>query len=37
MELRVANDDQVNRVAALAMKRGKSVDVTGYWRRHITD
>jgi hypothetical protein len=25
----------VNRVAALAMKRGKSVDFTGYWQRHI--
>jgi hypothetical protein len=29
--------DQVNRVAALAMKRGKSVDFTGYWQRHIAD
>jgi hypothetical protein len=29
----IANDDQVNRVAALAMKRGKSVDFTGYWQR----
>jgi len=27
--------DQVSRVAALAMKRGKSVDFTGYWQRHI--
>jgi hypothetical protein len=27
--------DQVNRTAALAMKRGKSVDFTGYWQRHI--
>jgi hypothetical protein len=26
----VSNGDQVNRVAALAMKRGKSVDFTGY-------
>jgi len=34
---RVSNGDQVNRVAALAMKRGKSVDFTGYWQRHITD
>lgn len=32
---RVANGDQVNRVAALAMKRGKSVDFTGYWQRHV--
>jgi hypothetical protein len=26
---RVSNGDQVSRVAALAMKRGKSVDFTG--------
>jgi hypothetical protein len=26
-----------NRVAALAMKRGKSVDFTGYWQRHIQE
>ena len=32
---RVSNGDQVNRVAALAMKRGKSADFTGYWQRHI--
>jgi hypothetical protein len=32
---RVSNGDQVNRVAALAMKRGKSVDFTGYWQRHV--
>ena len=31
---RVSNGDQVNRIAALALKRGKSVDFTGYWRRH---
>ena len=30
-----SNGDQVSRVAALAMKRGKSVDFTGYWQRHI--
>jgi transposase-like protein len=29
------NGDQVRRVAALAMKRGKSVDFTGYWQRHV--
>jgi hypothetical protein len=23
------------RTAALAMKRGKSVDFTGYWQRHV--
>lgn len=32
---RVANGDQVNRIAALAMKRGKSVYFTGYWQRHV--
>jgi hypothetical protein len=32
---RVSNGDQVSRIAALAMKRGKSVDFTGYWQRHI--
>ena len=32
---RVSNGDQVNRIAGLAMKRGKSVDFTGYWQRHI--
>jgi hypothetical protein len=34
---RVSNGDQVSREAALAMKRGKSVDFTGYWQRHIAD
>ena len=34
---RVANGDQVSRVAALAMKRGKSVDFTGYWQRYLTN
>jgi hypothetical protein len=34
---RVSNGDQVSRVAALAMKRGKSVDFPGYWQRHIAD
>jgi hypothetical protein len=29
---RVSNGDQVSRVAALAMKRGKSMDFTGYWQ-----
>jgi hypothetical protein len=27
----------VSRVAALAMKRGKSVDFTGYWQRHVAN
>jgi hypothetical protein len=34
---RVSNGDQVSRVAAPAMKRGKSVDFTGYWQRHIAE
>lgn len=28
---RVSNEDQT------ALKRGKSVDFTGYWQRHIAD
>jgi ISXO2-like transposase domain len=32
---RASNGDQVNRIAALAMKRGRSVDFTGYWQRPI--
>ena len=32
---RVSNGDQVSRIAHLALKRGKSVDFTGYWQRHI--
>lgn len=33
---RVSNGDQVGRVAVtLAMKRGKSVDFTGCWQRHV--
>ena len=34
---RVSNSDQVSRVAALAMKRGLSVDLTGCWQRHIVN
>jgi hypothetical protein len=34
---RVSNGDQVNRIAAPAMKRGKPVDFTGYWQRHVAD
>lgn len=33
---RVANGDQVQRIAGLALKRAKSVDFTGYWQRHQT-
>jgi hypothetical protein len=33
---RVANGDQVPRLAGLAMKRGPSVDFGGYWQRHST-
>ena len=32
---RVSNGDQMQRIAGLAMKRGKSVDFTGYWQRHF--
>jgi hypothetical protein len=32
---RVSNGDQVNRIVALALKRGRSVDFTGRWQRHI--
>jgi hypothetical protein len=31
----VSKGDQVSRVAALAMKRGKSIYFTGYWQRHL--
>jgi transposase-like protein len=34
---RVSNGDQVNRIAKLALKRGKSVDFTGYWQRHLPE
>jgi hypothetical protein len=34
---RVSNSDQVSRVVHLALKRGKSVDFTGYWQRNIVD
>jgi transposase-like protein len=32
---RLSNGEQVNRLGALALKRGPSVDFTGYWQRHI--
>jgi transposase-like protein len=32
---RVPNGEQVQRVAKLAMGKGKSVDFTGYWQRHV--
>jgi hypothetical protein len=34
---RISNGNQVNRVAALALKRSKSVDFTGYWQRHVAE
>ena len=34
---RISNGNQVNRIASLALKRGRSVDFTGYWQRHIAD
>jgi len=32
---RVTNGEQTQRVAHLAMKRGPSVDFSGYWQRHV--
>jgi len=32
---RVPNGSQVGMVAGLALKRGQSVDFTGYWQRHL--
>jgi transposase-like protein len=32
---RVDNGGQVHRLTGLALKRGKSVDFTGYWQRHL--
>jgi transposase-like protein len=32
---RVSNGDQTRTVAHLAMKRGPSVDFSGYWQRHV--
>ncbi|HUC60512.1 MAG TPA: IS1595 family transposase [Alphaproteobacteria bacterium] len=32
---RTPNGDQVNQIAALAMKRKPSVDFCGYWQRHL--
>jgi hypothetical protein len=34
---RVPNGEQVQRVAKLALGRGKSVDFSGYWQRHVKD
>ena len=34
---RLSNGQQVNRLAALSLKRGKSVDFGGYWQRHSKD
>jgi hypothetical protein len=34
---RVSNGVQVSRIANLALKRGKSVDFTGYWQRHCPE
>jgi hypothetical protein len=35
--LEVVERGRMKGVAALAMKRGKSVDFTGYWQRHIAE
>src|SRR5436190_1826067 len=32
---RVDNGSQVHRLTALALRRGKSVDFSGYWQRHL--
>jgi len=32
---RVANGEQTQRVAHLAMKRGPSVNFSGYWQRRV--
>lgn len=32
---RVANGEQARTVAALAMRKGPSVDFSGYWQRHV--
>jgi hypothetical protein len=34
---RLSNGEQVNRLAALSLKRGKSVDFGGYWQRRSKD
>ena len=34
---RLSNGEQINRLAALSLKRGKSVDFGGYWQRHSKD
>jgi len=34
---RMSNGEQTHRIAGLAVKRGKSVDFTGYWQRHVQD
>jgi hypothetical protein len=34
---RVSNGDQENRIAKLALRRGKSVDFTGYLQRHVAE
>ena len=34
---RLSNGEQVNRLAALSLKRGRSVDFGGYWQRHSKD
>lgn len=32
---RLSNGEQVHRLSAIALKRGPSVDFSGYWQRHI--
>jgi hypothetical protein len=33
----LSNGEQVNRLAALSLKRGESADFGGYWQRHSKD
>jgi hypothetical protein len=35
--LRLSKGEQVNRLAALSLERGKSVDFGGCWQRHSKD
>jgi len=37
LSLSASGRGEVSRVAALAMKRGKRVNFTGYWQRHIAN
>ncbi len=34
---RISNGEQVHMISGLAMKRGPSVDFSGYWQRHVRE